>query len=84
MATNGTLLTEEVACRLKSAGNQRVSISLDGRMPKATTPSGRGRRLFRVSLPRIEALKRAVLEFQINTTITQANLARIREIHDLA
>ncbi len=32
----------------------------------------------------IEAMKRAGLEFQINTTITQANLAQIREIHDLA
>jgi len=32
----------------------------------------------------IAAMKRAGLEFQINTTITKANLSQIREIHGLA
>ncbi|MCL2670198.1 MAG: radical SAM protein, partial [Syntrophaceae bacterium] len=84
MATNGTLLTEASAQRLKISGIQRVSVSLDG-------PDAEGHDAFRGvagafagSLAGIESLKKAALEFQINTTITRANLARIQEIHALA
>ncbi len=84
LATNGTLVTEEIARRMKAAGIKRVSISLDG--PDA--PSHDAFRgvpgAFAGALAGIEALRRADLEFQINTTITQANLAQIARIHDLA
>ena len=83
LATNGTFVTEAVAERLLKVGIRRVSISLDG-------PDAASHDLFRGvpgafdgSLAGIAAMKKAGLEFQINTTITQANLAQIREIHDL-
>ena len=83
LATNGTFVTEAVAERLLKVGIRRVSISLDG-------PDAASHDLFRgvpgafdSSLAGIAAMKKAGLEFQINTTITQANLAQIREIHDL-
>jgi heme b synthase len=84
LATNGTLVTEASARRLIASGIRRVSISIDG-------PDAAGHDLFRgvpgafdQALAGIAALKRAGLEFQINTTITQANLLRIREIHEMA
>ena len=84
LATNGTFVTETVAGRLSEAGIQRVSVSLDG-------PDAGSHDAFRCvpgafaeALAGIAAMKKAGLEFQINTTITQANLAQIREIHDLA
>ncbi len=83
LATNGTFLTESVAKRLIDSGIRRVSISLDG--PDAGSHDAfRGvPGAFEQALAGIEAMKKAGLEFQINTTITQANLAQIREIHDL-
>ena len=84
LATNGTFVTEAVAKKLIESGIRRVSISLDG-PDAASHDSFRGvPGAFAEALAGIEALKKAGLEFQINTTITQVNLARIREIHDLA
>jgi len=81
LATNGTFVTEAVANRMIKAGIKRVSVSLDG-------PDAASHDAFRCvpgafaeALAGIAAMKRAGLEFQINTTITQTNLARIREIH---
>jgi len=83
LATNGTFVTEAVAERLLKAGIQRVSISLDGPDAASHDLFRRVPGAFDSSLAGIAAMKKAGLEFQINTTITQANLAQIREIHDL-
>jgi heme b synthase len=84
LATNGTFVTEAVAKKLIESGIRRVSISLDG-PDAASHDSFRGvPGAFAEALAGIEAMKKVGLEFQINTTITQVNLARIREIHDLA
>ena len=84
LATNGTLVIEKTARRMKAAGIKRVSVSLDG--PDAASHDAfRGvPGAFAGALAGIEAMRRAELEFQINTTITQANLAQISKIHDLA
>ena len=83
LATNGSFVTEAVAKKLIEAGIQRVSVSLDG--PDAGSHDAfRGvPGAFKEALAGIAAMKKAGLEFQINTTITQANLAQIREIHNL-
>jgi radical SAM protein with 4Fe4S-binding SPASM domain len=84
LATNGTFVDEAVAGRMIEAGIRRVSVSLDG-------PDAASHDAFRCvpgafagALDGIAAMQRAGMEFQINTTITRANLPRIREIHDLA
>lgn len=84
LATNGTLLTEATAISLGEAGIRRVSVSLDG--PDAASHDAfRGvPGAFAGALAGIEAMARAGLEYQINTTITRANLAQIGEIHALA
>lgn len=84
MAPNGTLVTREVARRMKEVGIQRISISLDGSdathhdafrgMPGAFEGAMRG----------IRNAIEAELPFQINTTITAANLEELPKIQELA
>jgi AdoMet-dependent heme synthase len=84
MATNGTLLTEEIIQKLKASGIQRISISIDG--PDAETHDAfrKVKGSFEGSLRGIEMAKKGSLEFQINTTITQVNLHLVPEILNLA
>jgi len=84
MATNGTLITEEAIKAMKASGIQRISISLDG--PDAETHDAfrKVEGSFKGSLQGIEMAKKGDLEFQINTTITQANLHLIPDILRLA
>ncbi len=84
LATNGTLVTETLARRMREAGIQRVSISLDG-------PDAAGHDAFRQmpgafagSLAGIDALKKAGMEFQVNTTITSTNRHQLSALMDLA
>jgi AdoMet-dependent heme synthase len=84
MAVNGTLLTTAVAYRLKEAGIQRLSISIDG----ATAASHDRLRAvpgaYDGALTGIAACNEAGLPFQINTTVTRANRAELPAIHELA
>ncbi len=83
-ATNGTLLTPEIASKLKMAGIQRVSISIDGSSTK-THDAFRGEPgAFDAALHGIKIVRNEGIGFQINTTITKSNLAEIPGIYDLA
>jgi heme b synthase len=84
MAPNGTLLTPAIVEKLKASGIQRISISLDGASPQ-THDEFRGLiHAFDDAIRGIGYAKAAGLEFQINTTITQTNLAEIPKILNLA
>ena len=83
MATNGTLVTEEIAGKLISVGIQRVSISIDGINAESHDAFRKVPGAFAGTMAGIEALKKAGLEFQINTTVTKANLGQIKGIFDL-
>jgi heme b synthase len=84
MAPNGTLVTQEAAKKLKEAGIARISISLDG-AGKEIHDRFRGvEGAFEGALKGIENAKKAGLDFQINTTITQQNLGDIEAIQNLA
>jgi len=84
MATNGTLLTEEIVKEMKGSGIQRVSISLDG--PDAETHDAfrKVKGSFEGSLRGIELLKKGRMEFQINTTVTRINLHVVPDMLRLA
>jgi heme b synthase len=84
MATNGTLITEETIKKMKASGIQRISISLDGPDEETHDAFRKVNGAFQGSLRGIEMAKKGGLEFQINTTITQANLHLIAEILHLA
>ena len=84
MATNGTLLTEEIVQKMKASGIQRISISLDGPTAETHDAFRKVNGSFEDSLRGIEMAKKGSLEFQINTTITQVNLHQIPDILRLA
>ena len=84
MATNGTLVTEEIARKIIDAGIQRVSISIDGLNADSHDAFRRVPGAFAGTMAGIEAMKKAGLEFQINTTVTRVNLDQIKDIFELA
>jgi len=84
LATNGTFVTQEVARRMVASGIKRVSVSIDGMKAESHDGFRKVPGSFAGALRGIEALKAAGLEFQINTTVTRANLGEIEGILDLA
>ena len=80
---NGTLLTPETARKLKDAGVDRCSISIDG-ADAASHDSFRGvPGAFEASMRGIGYLKEVGLPFQINTTVTRNNLESFKQIFEL-
>jgi heme b synthase len=84
LATNGTLLTPSVARKMNQSGIQRVSISLDGKDAQSHDAFRQQKGAFAGAMAGIETLKNAGMEFQINTTITSANLNQVKDILELA
>jgi len=84
MATNGTLVDEGTVRRMIDSGIQRVSISIDGPDAESHDDFRAEPGAFVGAMRGIEVMKAAGMEFQINTTITTANLHQIRQIHDMA
>lgn len=82
-APNGTLLTPDTAARLKQAGVDRCSISLDGPDADSHDAFRRVPGAFADSLRGISYLRVAGVPFQINTTVTRDNLHSFRDIFQL-
>ncbi len=84
MAPCGLLLNDETAARLRAAGINHISISLDAATAEAHDAFRGVPGAFAAALRGLEAAKRAGLGFQINTTVTQHNVAELPAILDLA
>lgn len=84
MATNGTLITEETARKIKASGIQRISVSLDGDSSETHDAFRKVEGAFEGALKGIERVKKEGVPFQINTTITKVNLHLIEGILQLA
>ena len=82
LASNGTLITPELAKEIADSGVSRVSISLDG-ADAAMHDLGRGQGSFKRSIKGIENLRGRV-DFQINFTVTRKNQSELIRIFDLA
>ncbi len=82
LASNGTLITPDVADEIAAAGVARVSISLDGADAEKHDLS-RGPGSFRETLNGLKNL-RGKVDFQINFTITRKNESEVSSIFDLA
>ena len=84
LATNGTLVTELIAGNMLRAGIKRVSVSIDGMNAENHDAFRTVAGAFAGALVGIEAMKKAGMKFQINTTITKSNLDQLPGIMDLA
>ena len=84
MAPNGTLITREIARKMKKTGIPRCSISIDG-PESASHDAFRGvPGAFAAAMRGIEYLKAEGIEFQLNTTVTKSNLHNFKDIFMLA
>jgi heme b synthase len=83
MAVNGTLLDPATALKLKTAGIQRISISLDGATAEGHDHFRQMPGAYGGVLKGVEAAKTVGLEFQINTTVTRLNLKELPQIQEL-
>ncbi len=84
MASNGTLVTKANAAKMATAGIRRISISIDGATAEFHDRFRAVDGAYESALRGIQNATRAGIEFQINTTITRANLDQIPMIHELA
>jgi AdoMet-dependent heme synthase len=84
LATNGTLVTPDVAQRIKQSGIKRVSISLDG-ADAPTHDSFRGiPGAFEAAIYGMKNLQRQGVSVQINTTIARHNAHQLPDVLTLA
>jgi len=84
LATNGTLVTKDVAQKIKESGIKRVSISLDG-ADATTHDSFRGiPGSFDAAIYGMKNLQEIGVSVQINTTIARHNAHQLPGVLDLA
>ncbi|MFY9743877.1 MAG: radical SAM protein [Candidatus Sulfotelmatobacter sp.] len=84
LATNGTLVTKEVARKIAASGVKRIAISLDG-ADAPTHDTFRGiPGAFDAALIGFRNLKELGLSVQINTTIARHNAHQLPNVLDLA
>lgn len=84
LATNGTLVTQKVAHKMREAGIKRVSVSIDGSSAEIHDRFRGMPGSFEASLHGIDEIKKAGIEFQVNTTITRHNIKEVTKIYDFA
>lgn len=84
LATNGTLIDDTVAEKIKASGVKRVSISFDG-VDAETHDAFRGLvGSFEAAIRGFKALRRVGLPVQINTTVANHNKAQLESMRQFA
>ncbi|MBN1562276.1 MAG: radical SAM protein [Anaerolineae bacterium] len=84
LATNGTLITDELATKIKASGVKRVSISFDG-ADAATHDAFRALKgSFDMAVRGFKALRKVGLPVQINTTVAKHNQEQLERVLQLA
>ena len=84
MGTNGTMVTEQVAARMKSVPMSRISISLDFPTAQLQDEFRGAKGAFETAVAGIKNAQAAGVEVQINMTVTQKNAEYLPALVDLA
>ncbi len=84
MAPCGELIDDQSARKILDSGVQHISISIDGATAKSHDAFRGIEGAFDSSMTGLDAAKRAGLQFQINTTVTQHNIDELPAILELA
>src|SRR3989304_677573 len=84
MATNGTLIDDDVCKNMKRSGINMVSLSLDGSTPEIHDNFRNEKGAFEGALRGIEYLKKHQIDFLINSSFTKRNQEEIPKIYQLA
>lgn len=84
IATNGTLVTDEICKKMKESGIRIVSLSLDGSTKEIHDNFRDMEGAFEGTLRGAEILKRNGIEFIINSSFTKRNQSDIPNVYKLA
>jgi radical SAM protein with 4Fe4S-binding SPASM domain len=84
LATNGTMIDEEQARRVRDNGVARVSVSLDGANAEVHDRMRQIPGAFDGALAGIRHLREQQVPFQVNVTLTKQNVGQLQQVHDLA
>lgn len=84
LATNGVMVTPELARGIAEVGIARVSVSLDGPTPADHDAFRKVEGAFAASVTGIGNLRSAGVSVQINTTLTRRNRLQLPTMMDLA
>jgi AdoMet-dependent heme synthase len=83
LATNGTLVTEEVCANIKKADIKMISLSLDGAKPETHDNFRNQQGAFAGTMRAIQLFKKHDIPFLVNSSFTQRNRTEIPEIYQL-
>jgi radical SAM protein with 4Fe4S-binding SPASM domain len=84
LATNGTLIDQAIAGKIRKSGIARVSVSLDGATAEVHNKLRQLEGSFESALEGISRLRERDVPFQINITLTKHNAHQLQELYDLA
>ncbi len=84
MGSNGTLVTSEVAARLKEIPLSRLSVSLDFPVPELQDKFRGQKGAFDAAMAGIANARKAGIEIQVNSTITKLNVGYLNDLLSLA
>ena len=84
LGSNGSLIDEKVARKLKDSGIATVSISLDSHIPQQHDDFRGVTGAWEKAVDAIKALRKNNVLVQVNTTLTQQNYSQIDDIMSLA
>lgn len=84
LATNATLITEEVAARLRSVGVAGCAVSLDSCLEDVHNQIRGNPDAFKLALRGMRNIRNAGMLLQVNTTAMGYNFDQLRDLIDLA
>jgi AdoMet-dependent heme synthase len=84
LATNGTLVDEEICRNIKDSGIRIVSLSLDGSEESVHDDFRSQKGAFAGTIHAAELFKKSGIEFIINSSFTRRNQAEIPKVYKLA
>jgi len=84
LATNGTLVTEDVAQKIKETGIRRVGVSLDGHAAEVHDSFRGLAGSFELAITGIKRIQAVGVSTQINTTVTRHNVDSLPKVLELA
>ena len=84
LATNGTLVTDEICGKIKQSGIRIVSLSLDGADDKVHDDFRSQKGAFAGTINAARLFKKHGIEFIINSSFTKRNQEQIPQVYQLA
>ncbi|HPF20818.1 MAG TPA: putative heme d1 biosynthesis radical SAM protein NirJ2 [Syntrophomonas sp.] len=84
LGTNGSLITPDVAQKLKQAGFMAAGVSLDSLIPQKNNAFRKLDHAYDLTVQGMLNLKEAGVPFQIHTTVMDWNVAELEDITDFA